>query len=187
MPRVRLVLTPIIVVLLTSVALAGLPLSPLDSIYVPTVSDTLRPIVMSASTTGSHSTKSPGIAMLASAILPGAGQLYNESYWKVPAVMGFGLYFASQYFHYNRLANDARDKYYGSIDDGTGGDQLQLRLREYYKDQRDSFAWYFVILYLVNIADAYVDASLYDFDVGDDLSLRLMPDTGNRIALQLRF
>ncbi len=188
MPRVRLVLTPLLVVVLTHSVFADPPASMQDSTNVPVVtSDTLQPIVLSGNSTGTHSTKSPGLAVLASAILPGAGQIYNESYWKVPAVMGFGLYFASQYFHYNRLANDARDKYFGSLNTIPAGDQAQLRLREFYKDQRDTFAWYFVILYLVNIADAYVDASLYDFDVGDDLSLQLIPGSGNRVALQLRF
>ena len=37
------------------------------------------------------------------------------------------------------------------------------------------------------IADAYVDASLYDFNVGDDLSIRLMPEPGTRLALRLTF
>ena len=39
--------------------------------------------------------KSPGLAMLFSAVLPGAGQAYNESYWKVPVVLGLGVYFVS--------------------------------------------------------------------------------------------
>jgi len=47
-----------------------------------------------------------------------------------------------------------------------------LLLRDFYKDQRDSFGWYFLILYLVNIADAYVDASLSGFDVGTNLGFR---------------
>ena len=113
--------------------------------------------------------------MLFSGILPGAGQVYNESYWKVPVVAGFGIYFASQWLHFNRLTVEARDKYQASLATLPGGDQLQLRLREFYKDQRDTYTWYFLILYLVNVADAYVDASLYDFNVGDDLSIRVLP------------
>lgn len=132
-------------------------------------------------------TKSPGLAMLFSAVLPGAGQFYNESYWKVPVALGFGTYFASEWLNNNRRAQDARDKYNAAIATDPVEASTQLRLREFYKKQRDTFAWYFLIFYLVNIADAYVDASLYDFDVGDDLSLRLIPDTHNRISLQLRF
>ena len=59
-------------------------------------------------------------------------------------------------------------------------------MREFYKAQRDSFTWYFVLLYLINIADAYVDASLYDFNVGGDLSVRVLPP-GAGPAVGLRF
>ncbi|MCK7523067.1 MAG: DUF5683 domain-containing protein [Ignavibacteriales bacterium] len=32
------------------------------------------------------STKSPWTAVLMSAVIPGAGQIYNESYWKAPLI-----------------------------------------------------------------------------------------------------
>jgi len=122
--------------------------------------------------------KSPGLAMLLSAVVPGAGQFYNQSYWKVPVVFGLGLYFASTWLDQNRRTEDFRQKYAASLlpnsPDAANG-PTYLREREFYKDQRDTFAWYFVILYFVNVADAYVDASLFDFDVGGDLSLRLLP------------
>jgi hypothetical protein len=135
-----------------------------------------------------HPTKSPGLAMLYSALLPGSGQAYNESYWKVPIVVGFGVYFASMWLHNNRLYQDYRDKYIASITpDNPDGIQSLQTLREFYRDQRDTFTWYFFILYFLNIADAYVDASLYDFNVGDDLSIRLMPETGTRLTLKVTF
>ncbi len=46
-------------------------------------------------------TKSPGLAMLLSAALPGAGQFYNESYWKVPVVAGLGIYFVAEWISCN--------------------------------------------------------------------------------------
>jgi hypothetical protein len=124
--------------------------------------------------------KSPGLAMLCSAVLPGAGQFYNQSYWKVPVVLGLGLYFASTWLDQNRRTQDFREKYAASLaaspfDSFTS--DTYLRERDFYKQQRDTFAWYFVILYILNVADAYVDASLFDFDVGKDLSLRLLPGT----------
>jgi len=130
--------------------------------------------------------KSPGLAMLLSAVIPGAGQVYNQSYWKVPVVFGLGLYFASTWLDQNRRTQIYRQKYaadlavplpadlYASIV-AQGQRNTDLSEREFYKDQRDTFAWYFVILYLVNVADAYVDAALFDFDVGGDLSLRVLP------------
>jgi hypothetical protein len=124
--------------------------------------------------------KSPAVAMLCSAVVPGAGQFYNQSYWKVPVVLGLGLYFASTWLDQNRRTRDFREKYAASLlPDASAYDVANSgnykNEREFYKEQRDTFAWYFVILYLVNIADAYVDASLFDFDVGTDLSLRLLP------------
>jgi hypothetical protein len=126
--------------------------------------------------------KSPGLAMLFSAVLPGAGQAYNESYWKVPIVLGLGMYFVSEWLDNNRRTVDYRDKYAASLQT-SGGDERSLRLREFYKNQRDSFAWYFLILYFVNIADAYVDASLSGFDVSPTLGHRDFPAAG----LALRF
>jgi hypothetical protein len=132
--------------------------------------------------------RSPGLALLFSAVVPGAGQLYTGSYWKVPVIVGFGVYFTSQWLHYNRLTSDAREKYAASLlADPEAGDRTQLALREFYKDQRDSYTWYLAILYLLNLADAYVDASLYDFDVGDNLSVRLMPGEQGRLVLQVGF
>ncbi|HTY59114.1 MAG TPA: DUF5683 domain-containing protein [Bacteroidota bacterium] len=124
--------------------------------------------------------KSPGLAMLLSAGVPGAGQFYNQSYWKVPVVFGLGLYFVSTWLDQNRRTEDFRQKYAASLLPGAPAKEAfnsdtYLREREFYKEQRDTFAWYFVILYFVNVADAYVDASLFDFDVGGDLSLRLLP------------
>lgn len=135
-----------------------------------------------------HPSKSPGLAMLFSAVLPGAGQAYNESYWKVPVVLGFGIYFASSWLHNNRLYKDYSDQYKASITASIpGGDSRLLNIREFYREQRDTFTWYFAILYFINIADAYVDASLYDFNVGDDLSIRLMPEVPTRLTLRVTF
>jgi hypothetical protein len=150
----------------------GVPVGTEDSVRV------LRDgVTTSADTvpTNPPRTKSPGTAVLLSAILPGAGQFYNESYIKVPIVLGFGVYFVSSWLDYNRRYKEYRDRYTASLTQMQGGDQRLLTVREFYKDQRDTFAWYFLVLYLVNLADAYVDASLYGFDVGGNLSLRVLP------------
>ena len=39
--------------------------------------------------------KSTTIATLGSMIVPGAGQIYNGSYWKAPLIWGLGYYFYS--------------------------------------------------------------------------------------------
>jgi hypothetical protein len=130
-------------------------------------------------TAGYRPTKSPGKAMLLSAVLPGSGQFYNESYWKVPVVVGFGVYLVYNWVDNNKLYKDYHDQYQAALVLDPNGDQQStqtlLNYREFYKDQRDSFTWYILIWYFVTLADAYVDASLYDFNVGSDLSVRTLP------------
>ena len=134
-------------------------------------------------------TKSASTAMLLSAILPGAGQLYNESYWKVPVIAGLGGYFVVEFLKNNSTYLDYRDQYEESLKTTPGGDTELLTYREFYRDQRDTFAWYFLILYAVNILDAYVDASLFDFDVGGDLAGAAQgpPAPGASLTLRVRF
>ncbi len=107
--------------------------------------------------------------MLLSAVVPGAGQVYNGSYWKTPIIAGFGIYFISEWISNNNRVVDYRN-------------QGNTALRDFYKKQRDTFTWYFTILYLLNVADAYVDAALYGFNVSDDLSIRFLPGQGDRVA-----
>lgn len=106
-----------------------------------------------------------------SAILPGAGQVYDEKYWKVPVILGIGGYWLSVWISDNRLYQDYRTQYLQSLVKlpGTGNGNL-LAERDFYRDERDKFAWYMGVLYLANIVDAYVSAHLYDFDVSPNLS-----------------
>ena len=114
--------------------------------------------------------KSSWTAIGLSAALPGAGQVYTANYWKVPLIWGLGGYWVYEWSSNNKLYREHRDRYNQSIvDSPPGGDERYLRLREFYRDQRDSFAWYLGLLYFLNVVDAYVGAELYDFDVGPDL------------------
>ena len=49
------------------------------------------------------------------------------------------------------------------------GNQTLLSARDFYHDQRDEFILYLGLTYILNIVDAYVGATLYDFDVSDEL------------------
>jgi hypothetical protein len=71
---------------------------------------------------------------------------------------------------YNRYADDYRQLYLASL--STVAIPAYQTKREDYKNLRDANVWYFVIVYVLNIVDAYVDASLYGFDVSPTLSLR---------------
>jgi hypothetical protein len=152
----------------------GLPPDSLVQIHPDPAHTTLEDSV--ASKPGLVMTKSPAMAVGLSAVLPGAGQFYNESYWKVPIVMGLGGYFVYEWIKNDNLAQDYRDLYEASkTPEDPDGNTQYLAIRDFYKDQRDTFTWYFAILYVANLLDAYVDANLYDFDVGDDLTLRVIP------------
>lgn len=119
--------------------------------------------------------KSPWKAVAYSAILPGAGQFYNHSYWKIPVILGLGGYFVYGWINNNNEYLDYKTLYQESqtVNNPAGDPQLQY-LREFYRDQRDNFIIYSLILYVVNLIDAYVDAQLYDFDVSDSIKLGIL-------------
>lgn len=113
--------------------------------------------------------KSSLTAVLLSAVVPGAGQFYNESYWKIPIIAGLVGYFGYEYFRQNNLYKDYRDSYAASQSPENPSGNLSLKtLREFYRNQRDDFVWYFLIVYTVNLIDAYVGAHLFDFDVREE-------------------
>ncbi len=110
--------------------------------------------------------KSPLGAVLRSAVIPGWGQLYNESYWKVPVVWGVAGWFIYNWIDTNNEYIKYRDLYIES-DQG-----IYLSRRDFYRDQRDYFAIYLTLTYLLNLVDAYVDAHLFDFTVSEDFLTR---------------
>ena len=116
--------------------------------------------------------KSGSLAMVLSAVLPGAGQVYAERYYTIPLIWGAGVYFASQWQIQNRRYQDYRGQFSASVRADTlnhlGISQLQ-EIRDFYHDQRDEFAVYLFLTYFLNIIDAYVGASLYGFEVSDNL------------------
>lgn len=127
-----------------------------------------------ADTAKNVAVKSPTKAMLMSAVVPGLGQFYNESYWKIPVIYGLAGYFIYEIRQNDKNYRYYRDLFIQSIKT-TGGDYRYKRLRDFYRDQRDLFGIYLFVLYIANIVDAYVDAHLYNFDVGENLSIQLSP------------
>ncbi|MEW6701389.1 MAG: DUF5683 domain-containing protein [Bacteroidota bacterium] len=109
--------------------------------------------------------KSPWEAVLRSAILPGFGQFYNESYWKIPIVWGTLGYLGYLWNTNNNFYLRYRDLYSQSLLENKDGFKTYLDGREFYKDQRDLVAVFIGLTYLLNLIDAYVDAHLFDFDV----------------------
>lgn len=110
--------------------------------------------------------KSPWGAVLRSAVIPGWGQFYNESYWKIPVVWGFAGWFIYNWINTNDKYITNRDIYIQTDED------IYRRRRDFFRDQRDNFAIYLALTYLLNLVDAYVDAHLFDFTVSEDYLTR---------------
>jgi hypothetical protein len=113
--------------------------------------------------------KSPWLAVLFSGVVPGFGQVYNQSYWKVPIILGLAGYLSYEIFDNHKKYKDYRNQYAATqTPENPYGDENLKTLREFYRDQRDDFIWYFTIVYVINLVDAYVDAHLFDFNVSEE-------------------
>ena len=126
-----------------------------------------------------------------STIFPGAGQVYNKSYWRVPIVIG-GMASTIYTIDWNnrgyqrfktayalRVDNDKNpDKYPGGAADefhGAYSATFLKNLKDSYRRNRDLCIILTAGVYLLNILDAHVDAHLQDYDISDDLSMNLEP------------
>jgi len=103
-------------------------------------------------------TKSPTGAMLRSMVIPGWGQFYNEAYWKIPVIWGAmgALGYAWKWNNDRVIKYD--DLYRSEHNSG------YYKMREFYRNQRDLNAVFFILAYVMNVIDAYVDAHLFDFE-----------------------
>src|SRR5690554_4045803 len=123
----------------------------------------------------------PSKAAFYSAVVPGLGQIYNKSYWKVPLVyagLGTSIYF---YIDNQTKYQAARDEYKLRLRGVERTDRK--RIGSYTADQllivqtqsqknRDLSLFITIGLYVLNIVDANVDAHLQQFNVDDDLTFR---------------
>jgi hypothetical protein len=145
----------------------------------------------------------PGTATLRSLILPGWGQAYNREYWKIPIVYGAvgtmaGFWiFNNMWYKRTRDAYDIRVNRPNSADTALINPKLQplstasLQFyRNAYRRDRDYSTLYFIITWGLNIVDATVFGHLKEFDVSEDLSLRIDPvikQSGSGVSLVLGF
>ena len=138
------------------------------------------------------------------AIVPGAGQIYNKSYWKLPIVygafMGCGYAISMMQNRYSGYKNAYIDLYYdiqagtvsedpaksyiAVIPDGydlsrVGGANTWLNTiknrQSTYRRYRDYSILATVVVYALSLIDAYVDAQLFDYDISPDLTLNIEP------------
>ncbi|HLN54825.1 MAG TPA: DUF5683 domain-containing protein [Bacteroidales bacterium] len=165
-------------------------------------------------------------ATMLAVALPGMGQIYNRKYWKIPLVYaGFGgLAYAvgknsTFYATYMKAYQDFKDdipetdsymkiKGLEGVDPATYDriknpqqyshyqDQM-LRLIDYYKRYRDLSYIGIGFWYLITVLDANVDASLFNYDISNNLDIAVMPlqtplpggyvGTGINVSLMFNF
>ena len=135
-----------------------------------------------------------------SALMPGAGQIYNRKYWKLPIIVGgfmglaYGISFNSRYF--TDYSNAYRDAYSNDPNANSYINFLPYSYRnnkewieknkewirsslkskkDYYRRNRDLCIVGMLAVYGLAMIDAYVDAQLYTFDISPDVSMKLSP------------
>ena len=141
--------------------------------------DNIESDTLSIETVDFHS---PGLASLYSAVLPGLGQAYNGKHWKIPIMygsfftLGFLVYDNNvkyQYFRKNLIAE--LDENPETIND-TGRDSENLRSnRDKHRRGRDFNMIMFTVVYFLQIADAHIDAHLLEFDLNQDITVKIDP------------
>ena len=145
---------------------------------------------------GVYNPLSPSKAAFYSAILPGMGQIYNKKYWKAPIV--WGALAGTTYLYidnnsiYKRYRTAFKLRKAGLQDEFTlidaagnttvliseaGLENAQKQLRE----NRDLALLSSVLVYVLQIVEASVNAHLLQFNTDDILTFRpaLMPDNMN--------
>ena len=138
----------------------------------------------------------PQRALWLALVLPGAGQIYNRKFWKLPIIYGgfLGCIYALTWN--NMMYKDYSQAYLDIMDDDPGtasynkflhlGNTItkdnEERYKEMFRSRKDKYRrWrdmsFFVMLgvYAISVIDAYVDAELSVFDISNDLSLTIEP------------
>lgn len=146
----------------------------------------------------------PRRALWLALVLPGAGQIYNRKYWKLPLVYGgfVGCVYAMRWN--DQMYHDYSQAYLDISDDDPNTQSYNQFLhlgkaitkenmatyQNLFKQRKDRYRrWrdlsFFCLLgvYALSVIDAYVDASLSEFDISNNLSLRVEPAIiNNRIS-----
>jgi len=169
--------------------------TPVDTARLRFVTDSLAALAEKSSLPKPQFIPNPNRALWLSLVLPGAGQIYNRKYWKLPIIYGGFLGCAYALMWNQQMYKDYSQAYLDIMDDDpntasykemlpprydiTGREEqfknLFKRKKDYYRRYRDLSAFCFVGVYLLSVIDAYVDAQLSEFDITPDLSMRVAP------------
>ncbi len=132
----------------------------------------------------------PRRATRRSAILPGWGQAYNKQYWKIPLVYGVLAIPASTYVYNNDLYEKTKFAYEAKFkaEHGDNSDLSKIdpklqnlslgslqSYRNIFRRDRDYSIMWLILAWGLNVADATVAGHLKEFDVNNNLSLKMTP------------
>ncbi|WP_236548103.1 DUF5683 domain-containing protein [Polaribacter septentrionalilitoris] len=132
---------------------------------------------------GLYNPLAPSKAAFYSAIFPGMGQVYNKKYWKAPIVwgaLGTSIYYYLQNnSEYKRFRTAYKLREIGLQDeftDNAGNESVSSetleRAQEQLRENRDLSLLTTVILYVLQIVEASVNAHLLQFNTDDNLSFK---------------
>lgn len=113
--------------------------------------------------------KDPSKALMFALVLPGLGQAYNGKYWKMPIVWG-ALGFTGYVIVFNTKG------YKGAVNDyiEDANEATEFYLNSWKRNMELSYI-VGILVYGLQILDAYVDANMSSWDVNDNLSMRISP------------
>ncbi|MBR1445616.1 MAG: hypothetical protein IJ586_00820, partial [Alloprevotella sp.] len=137
----------------------------------------------------------PKRALWLAIVFPGAGQIYNRKYWKLPIFYGGFLGCTYALLWNQQMYKDYSQAYLDIMDDDpntksymdmlpprydiTGREErfktIFKNKKNYYRRYRDLSVFCFIGVYLLSVIDAYVDAQLSVFDISPDLSMKVRP------------
>lgn len=131
--------------------------------------------------------KNPRKATILSAVLPGAGQVYNGKAWKVP-ILYAGFMTDIYFIGYNNKRYQTFREALFAFDDGDTSQFPSLnrdalvRNVDYWRQNRDLTILLLAAIYALNLIDANVDAHLSGFDISDDIAMKIEPNVGTFAA-----
>jgi hypothetical protein len=137
-----------------------------DSIYQIGEEDLPRPDTLVVEV---REPKSPTRALMYALVLPGLGQAYNGKYWKIPIVWG-ALGAAGYAVVYNSGMYEQALRLY--IQEKS--DNNERIVRGWKRNMELSYI-VTILVYGLQVLDAYVDANLYSWDVNENLALGISP------------
>lgn len=152
------VVNPVMAESSTPLALSSTTATVQDALFVQTVAGQTGEPAQSVQ----EPRQEPWKVALTTAVLPGYGQIYNDAAWKLPIYYGLLGYFTYRAIDNSNKYSDYRDRYNDNPDGPDASDYADKR--DNYRDKRNSQMLWAILTHVAGIADAYIDAQLYDFD-----------------------